>query len=599
MADPWWLPGCKDNVAKIPGGVLCSDQHCTEAQTYYHAVCYCTPPYSNGCPQPPTPNCCSYTATSPVLVLGPQPCYCCCGCFANDTLIAVDNTEKKKIQEILVGDMVLVAMDGSLKEWAQLPVEFSSGTGAESNSPMIQIRFGDEANPESIIATRNQLFLTPGQKLKRASKLVPELDQLVRPDGSSAKVLDLTAGTFKTGVHQISTSSRPTTNMDGHLIIANGVVCGDYSLQLTDLDQANPAMMVKDHHALPEFGTKAYAKRHAHLFANALKAHPTSRVYKPVANNAFEPFELATPIEVPQDATSFITAVQAHDIENNAPSQPIYSGAGKDIVNYLFKLYKGFYPNVSFYLDDANELPNAYSFFKYGVPFVVVNGGLIRTNAVQYESLAFIIGHQLGVLYGGDPRGQDGYTCRGQADYAAILAIFPYVWFGIYAVPLIQPTIDQITKLFGFIDPAHRSGKPGDTCDFISIDCRLSAMNAAANTRVLPECAGGPPTPTLEVTSATPAEDGASVTVAFNEAVDVETAGNPGNYEFAPLVGAKSATVSDDALSVVVVAAFASDTEYEVRVEDVLSSDGHPLVPGKNRAVFRTPALAKTGKGRK
>lgn len=230
------------------------------------------------------------------------------------------------------------------------------------------------------------------------------------------------------------------------------------------------------------------------------------------------------------------------------------------------------------------------------MPFVVVNGGLIRTNAVQYESLAFVIAHQLSVLYGGDPKGEDGYTCRGQADYAAILAIFPYVWFGLYAVPLIQPAIGQITKLFEFIDPAHRSGKPGNTCDFISIDCRLSAMNAAANTRVLPECAGGPPTPTLEVTSATPAEDGASVVVAFNEAVDVETAGNAGNYEFAPLVAAKSATVADDALSVTVTAAFTPDTEYEVRVEDVLSSDGHPLVPGKNRAVFKTPAVPKAAK---
>jgi hypothetical protein len=509
-------------------------------------------------------------------------------------MITVDKAENKKVQDFVVGDMVLAAMDGGLENWEQLPVEFSSGTGPESTSSMIQIRFGDPAKAESIIATRNQLFYVAGKKLKRASKLVPEQDELVRPDGSTVKVLDLTAGVFKTGVHQISTSTKPTTNLDGHLIVANGVVCGDYSLQLTDLDAENPSLMVKGHAELPEFGTKAYAQRYSHLFSSALKAHPASRVYKPVSSHSFAPYEVSEPIDVPQDATSFVTAVQARDIENNAPRQPIYSGAGKDIANYLFKLYKGFYPNVSFYLDEANELPNAYSFFKYGVPFVVVNGSLIRTEAVQYESLAFVIGHQLSVLYGGEPKNDDGYTCKGQADYAAILAIFPYVWFGLYAVPLIQPAIDQITRLFGFIDPAHRSGRPGNTCDFISIDCRLSAMNAAANTRVLPECAGGPLTPTLEVTGATPAKDGASVTVAFNEAVDVATADRVGNYEFEPLIGATSATVAPDQLAVTVDAAFVPDTEYKVRVVDVLSSDRHPLVPGKNRAVFKTPALKGT-----
>jgi hypothetical protein len=599
MADPWWLPGCKENLAKIPGGVLCTDQHCTDAQNYYHAVCNCQPPYQNGCPTPPTPNCCSYSATSPILVLGPQPCYCCCGCFANGTLIAVNRDDTRPVQDFLVGDQVRVAMNPQLTEWAQIPVAFSSGTGPESQSPMIQIRFGDDANPETIIATREQLFLVTGQKLKRASKLVPDVDQLIRADGSAAKVLDMTAGVFTTGVHQIATTTYPTTNMAGHLLVANGVVCGDYSLQVTDLDSAQPQLMAEGHAKLPEFGTKAYAQRHAHLFASAVKAHPTNRVYRAASGGGFEPFELAEPVAVPKDATSFFTQVQAADIEQNAPRQPVYSGAGKDITNYLFKLYKGFYPAVSFYLDEANELPNAYAFFQYGVPFVVVNGGLVRTDVVQYESLAFIMAHQLSVLYGGEPKDDDGYTCKGQADYAAILAIFPYVWFGLYAVPLIQPAIDQITKLFAFIDPDHRGGKPGNTCDFISIDCRLEAMAAAANTQNLPECAGGPPTPTLEVTGAVAGSDGASVTVSFNEAVDPQTAERVGSYEFTPLAPASAATVSADALSVTVQAAFTPSTDYVVRVQDVLSADGHPIVQSKSRAKFKTPATTSKVKAKK
>jgi hypothetical protein len=596
MADPPWLPGCLRNLAKIPGGVLCPQNHCDDSQTYLHAVCYCKEPYLNGCTPPAPNNCCSYNAESPIIIFGnPTSCYCCCGCFANDTQIAVDKTSTKPIQEILVGDMVLVAMNGDLTVWEQLPVAFSSGTGPESSSSMIRVRFGDEAKPESVIATREQLFLLPGKKLKRTSRLVPGEDSLLRPDGSLAPVLDLTAGVFKTGVHQLATSTMTTTNMDGHLLIANGVVGGDYALQITDLDAAAPQLMVAGHADLPEFGTKAYGERNAHLFADALKAHPTSRVYRPAAGGGFEPYELKAPMVVPDDnTTSFVTKQQAEDIMNKSPPLPLYSGAGKDITNYLFKLFKGFYPQVSFYLDEAQDLPNAYSFFQYGVPFVVVNGGLIRTVQVQYESLAFIIAHQLGVLYGGEPKGEDGFTCRGQADYVALLAVFQYVWFGLYAMPMMQPAIDQITKLFGLIEPGNRGGKLGNTCNLISIDCRLSAMKAATNTQPLPECAGGPPTATLAVTGAVAGDGGNTVTISFNQAVDVETADDTGNYEFSPLTGATAAAVSGDGKAVTVTAAFTPDTEYVVRVVGVTTADGHPIIPSQSRATFTTPAAPRS-----
>lgn len=598
--DPPWLAGCLENLKKIPGAVLCSEQHCLDSQTYNHMVCHCTPPYNNGCPQTnPPPGCCSYTDTSPVPVFTPTgTCYCCCGCFANDTQVAYDETSTKPIKDFVVGDPVLVAMNVDLSEWEQLPVVFSSGTGAESSSTMIQVRFGDEANPEFVIATRDQLFLLPGQQFKRTSRLVPGQDSLIRKDGSQAPVLDLTAGTFTTGVHQIATSSNTTTNPDGHLLLANGVVCGDYSLQITNLDEAAPKLMVAGHADLPEFGTKAYGERHAHLFANTMKAHPASKVYRPVASGGFEPFEAETVPFVPTDTTSFITQQQAEDIENAMPPAPIYSGAGRDINNYLFKLFKGFYPQVSFYLDEANQLPNAYSFYQYGVPFVVVNGGLIRTAVIQYESLAFVIAHQLSVLYGGEPKGEDGYTCRGQADYAAILAIFPYVWFGMYAFPMMKPAIDQITRLFDLIKPEHRNGQPGNTCNMISTDCRLSAMNAAATTQPLPECAGGPLTPTLAVTGAVAGESGNTVTIGFNQAVDPKTADDPGNYEFSPLTGATAVVVSGDAKSVMVTASFTPNTEYTVRVVDVTSADGHPIIPSQSRATFKTPAVPPTSRRR-
>ena len=77
----------------------------------------------------------------------------------------------------------------------------------------------------------------------QAPRLVPGQDHLVRPDGSTVPVLDLVSGKFSKGVHMISTSNATTTDMAGHLIIANGVICGDYSLQLTHLEEAKPSLM--------------------------------------------------------------------------------------------------------------------------------------------------------------------------------------------------------------------------------------------------------------------------------------------------------------------------------------------------------------------
>lgn len=611
MADPWWLPGCKVNVSKIKGGTMCSDQHCTDAQNQGHMVCYCCDPFQNGCSgQTPPANCgdawptscCSYTAESPFIVFMPSGnCYCCCGCLAYDTSITVAAGESRAIQEIRVGDPIYVAMDAELKTWAQVPIQFSSGTGGDSKSSMIQVSFGDGVKAESVIATRNQLFLLPGGKLKRASTLVPGQDVLVRPDGSHAPVLDLVSGLFNKGVHMISTSTSTTTDLGGHLIVANGVVCGDYSLQLTHLEQAKPELMAGGEDELPEFGTKQYGQRYKHLFADAFKAHVATTQLKVAGEHdeggheGFTPYALIAPLSVPENATAFLTLEQARDIEANAPRAPIHSGAGKDIVAYLFKLFKGFYPNVHFYVDDTTELPNAYSFINYDLPMVVINGGLIRTVAVQYESLAFIIAHQLAVLYGGSPKGDDGYTCKGQADYAALVAIFPYVWFGYYTSPMLQPAIDQTKVLYDFIDPKNRQGAPGNSCNLISIDCRISAMEAAVSFMPLPECAGGPLTATLEVLDAVAelvGEDLVNVTITFNDKLDVASAQSLGNYGFnplAPLLGA--AVPATDYTKVVVQGRLALDTEYVVSVQDVLTSSGHPLVRGKNSATFTTPKL--------
>ena len=116
--------------------------------------------------------------------------------------------------------------------------------------------------PPRFSLVRNRPFLLHDGKLKRASKLVPGKDQLVRPDGTAVPITGMEAHVPTRGVHQIAMSTGPATELAGHLVVANGVVCGDYALELADLEGKLPHALAPGHAALPDFGTDAYARRH-------------------------------------------------------------------------------------------------------------------------------------------------------------------------------------------------------------------------------------------------------------------------------------------------------------------------------------------------
>jgi hypothetical protein len=233
-----WLKQCLENIKRIPGGVPCSELRCSEVSPYMHAVCNCLPPYTNGCSgQKPPPNCCAYSGTTPIAVFGPSGvCYCCCFGVALGPMLSTSASEVKSTHELNVGDKVLTASGPGLQHWSERPVAFSSGAGPDPFHPMIVIRYGDERTPHGVLAAPNQPFLLPGGKLKRASQLVPDKDELVRPDGSSVRILETEQHVSGRGYHRIAVATAPASDIAGHLVIANGVVCGDYALELADLE---------------------------------------------------------------------------------------------------------------------------------------------------------------------------------------------------------------------------------------------------------------------------------------------------------------------------------------------------------------------------
>ena len=151
--------------------------------------------------------------------------------FANETLI-VTPQGNVQIDKLARGDVVLFgsAAGGGLPHttWAPRPVEFSEGTPPGSAFQGIYLQFGAT---QRLICTFDQVLLQDDGRLSLASELTPG-GGLVDGQGQRVSIREVSAGSFSGGVHHIASSMKFDPSIDGHLLIAGGIVAGDYTLQL-------------------------------------------------------------------------------------------------------------------------------------------------------------------------------------------------------------------------------------------------------------------------------------------------------------------------------------------------------------------------------
>jgi hypothetical protein len=154
-------------------------------------------------------------------------------------------------------------------------------------------------------------------------------------------------------------------------------------------------------------------------------------------------------------------------------------------------------------------------------------------------------------------------------------------WAGDYPSRVIAG-VDEAEALFNFISAKHREGLPGNTCNHISIDCRLEAMRAGMRFAPLPGCAGGPEAPFLEVKGLEVTRgETTSIKITFNLPVNPGTV-KPGNFTFEPEAEVLSASVPPDQDTVVhVTANLITGDKYMLTVENLLSTTNKELRNGK------------------
>lgn len=508
-------------------------------------------------------------------------CYCCCSCFAYDTKVAVPGGTEP-IQFIPVGAKVLTATVGAgggapKLAWSPTEVTFSAGVAGGDNPFMVYIAHDDS----DLICTPDQVFMLADGKLTTAAKLVPG-DQLVDQDGKPVQIHTVSIGDFKGGVHHIGTTGKFSGDINGHLILAGGVVSGDYLLQVS-FDGVDDALKADDHDDRPEIGSDDYQK------ANSGVKAATAQVVFSTRSDGAQPNQLQLHsgkfkfyrqggMSLGSHLAALLTDDQSTSLLENTQQLPLSNTVPKSEISNIFAIMRGFYPGYVFYLDWYRMEPNVYAVEQYGEKIVVVTGGLARTIGLSYEGLAMAVAHGLARFMGLPPRNPDGFIGAGAADYYAFGIISRSIWFGNNWVKPTMAAFNQLDKVLSLIAAGPAAGDPNDPIEHPSIECRLEAMQSGFAAGALPTCCGGPQPALIGVEQAQAEPDGVALTLSIAPTSD--TAVNSANYTFNPAATIKAVKIDPVKDFIIHVAAdLKAGTAYTVTIANLMTLVGDGVDP--------------------
>lgn len=510
-----------------PYTLICPDRHCNDYADFSvqaHRICNCqqidgstipncTPkdnlyPYpSNVCLNVKDPS--KYNTKASVACLSqgegyyPLTCHCCCSCFAYGTKIGVPNGTKK-IEQFITGDQVLAA-DVTLNscepklDWKTVNVSFSSGTGPDGHqSAMIFIQHGDSA---TTIVTPDHIFLLSTGKLKRADRLVPGLDFLTDANGKAVQINEISVGEYQGGVHHISTEINFDGTLNGHMLVSDGVVSGDFDLQIHA--DALKEYFEEDHEILPKVGSEAYENLMCEnrLKKGCFKSYRNGSTDATVVKNRnfYAYGERAT--HIPSQSAAFLTFEQADDVAQNGNMRD-YTEAnlGSAAAKYLISLYSGFYQNITFYYDLSRIEANAYAFTQFNKDTVIITGGLTRIKDLGLEGLSVIIAHMITRLQRSSPLDEEGFTSVAMSDYYSILPVQTVFFQKMYS-DTYEKGMEQINQcIFKYISPENEIYESDPYKP--SVKTRMEAFQTGYQMGYPPLGIGGPEYEALQLLSA-------------------------------------------------------------------------------------------------
>ncbi len=530
----------------------------------------------------------------------PLSCLCCCSCFAYGTKIDVPSGTKK-IQDFILGDQVTAGYfsrdDQSITfKWEPETVSFSSGTGEGSHqASMVYIRFGEQNR--SIIVTCDHLFMLSSGKLMTADRLIPGIDFFVNSEGESQPINEISIGSYEGGVHHIATEKDFLGDLNGHLLLSEGVVSGDFSLQIHSSSLYENGYFEADYKTRPRVGTKEYEEQHGQNITFGMYKNFKSKAAASLTSNESEA-KLAkdklerkfyvygeNKIHIPKNAAAYLTDAQAKDVMNNSQTHEFIEMREKSaLISYTLKFFTGFFEKITFCYDDRRLEANAYAFKQFNKGVVVLTNGLARIKELDFEGYALIICAMITRLQQSSPLDSLGYTSVAMSDYYSFVPM-QTVFYGDKYTPAAKSGIKQLEKgIFSSISDENTEYysdpyKP-------STEKRLDALDAGAVMGYPPEGIGGPELYGLKLLNASVSLS--SVKLEFNQPVSSRNATFATNYDITPKVEIESVELEDNNKSfVTITGVFTTGTQYNLTVKDYLRAEnGSTLDPDQNNVSF-------------
>ena len=158
----------------------------------------------------------------PVFEVG-TACKCVCSCFTDDTLIRLADGQDIRAKDLLEGQRVsTIGSTSGAVIWRVIKSSVKS-------LPLKSVAFSDGT---SIAVSSNHVFISSDHRILRADKL--KSGDKVLDGVLGAKIVNEISGTDYTGnLYNVVISNSSAAPYD-HLIITNGILSGDFSLQATN-----------------------------------------------------------------------------------------------------------------------------------------------------------------------------------------------------------------------------------------------------------------------------------------------------------------------------------------------------------------------------
>ncbi len=164
-------------------------------------------------------------------------CYCCCSDYDLHTFIVTPFGDTA-VQLLDVGNPVLVGtMTANKPTWSSMDLVFTSGIPV-TNENAIVMTFD---NNQTLTVTSDHVFLRMNSKVIRAEYAFVGM-KIMGAEGNPVTIKSISRQTMDASVYNIAAVSTFDGSIDNHLVCSNGIISGDYTLQI-NFDTLNASLV--------------------------------------------------------------------------------------------------------------------------------------------------------------------------------------------------------------------------------------------------------------------------------------------------------------------------------------------------------------------